>query len=564
VGEPKGRPRDGLAPSVGGSRYATGVRARRPVLLVSVLWSLIGCDVGDFFGGETGRVHFRRALPRDPGTLIVGRPADAIYLDPGRPTDSESVEVLEQLYDKLLHQRAGSNVVEPGLATSWEVADQGRVWTFHLRRGVTFHDGTPFDADAVVFSMERQRDPLHPFHRPDFTYWENLYRYIQKVEKIDQYTVRITIDRRYAPFEANMAMFPVAIVSPDAVREHGDDFSSNPVGTGPFRFVSWEKGSRIVLERNPDYWGGAPSIERLIFQTMPDPRQRLIALEGGAIDIVYSILPEELQFVELHPDIELHKTAANNVAYLAFNTQKPPFDDVRVRQAANYAVNKEPIVKLIFQGMAIPAEGALPPTQWGYYRVRKRYGYDPDRARELLAEAAEDGRFDPKRRHTLYVPTTPRPYLPNPEQVARVLQANLAEVGIQTTLIAQSFRAHVTSVQAGDHDLCVLGWVGDNGDPDNFLYTLFDRDNTVPGIARNVAFFRDPEVHGLLIMAQESESRDERERLYARVQELIAQMAPWVPLAHSQVAVAARNDIGGVVINPSGHVYYKDVRRDAR
>ena len=537
--------------------------ARHGWIALALAAELLGaCDLaslGETSGGPA--VLTGRAGTRDPEILIVGRPEDAVYLDPARPTDNESVEVLEQIYDPLIRYRPGSMTLEPGLASSWEVSPDGRRWTFHLVHDVRFHDGTPFDADAVVFSLERQRDPRHPFHRDDFLYWENLYRGVQEVEKIDDYTVAITIERSYAPFEANMAMFPVAIVSPTAVARYGDEFPFHPVGTGPFRFVSWERGSRIVLERNPDYWGRAPAFAKLVFQVIRDARQRLVALESSAIDIAYSILPEELQFVALHPNLRLHETAANNVSYLAMNTLKPPFDNVEIRQAVNYAINKEAIVKLVYQGLAVPADGPLPPNQWGYHRVREPYAYDPDRARAMLRAAAAAGRFDSQRTYTLYVPSTPRPYLQDAEGVGHVLQANLDDVGLKVDLIYQPFRLHSQSIAMGEHDLCVMGWVGDNGDPDNFLYVLLDRDNTVPGLARNVAFFRDSDVHYTLVQAQESDDRLDRERLYMKAQELIHQQAPWVPLAHSQVAVAARDDIGGMLLNPTGHVTYKDVRR---
>jgi peptide/nickel transport system substrate-binding protein len=459
---------------------------------------------------------------------------------------------------------AETKTIRPGLATSWEVSPDGEVWTFHLRPKVRFHDGTPLDADAVVFSLERQRDPFHPFHRKDFAYWANTYQNIIKVEAVDDLTVRITILDAYAPFEANMAMFPVSIVSPTAVEKWGDDFRTHPVGTGPFRFKSWAPGKRIVLARNDDYWGGKPWLQHLVFQVIPDGRHRLIALESGSIDIAYSILPEELQFVELHPHLVLHRTPANNVAYLAMNTTRPPFDDPRVRIAANYAVNKEPIVQLVYQGQAIPAEGPLPPTQWGYHKLQTPYTYQPERARALLAESEADGRFDPNKIHTMYVPSTPRPYLPDPERVGRVLQSNLADVGIRMRLVVQDFPTHLQSVQTGAHDTCLLGWVGDNGDPDNFLYVLLSRDNAVPGLARNVAFFRDAELAGLLEWAQQSEDRSERERYYARAQDLIHEHAPWVPIAHSEVAVAARTDLAGLMLTPSNHVLYKHVRREPR
>ena len=576
----------------------------------------VGCDIGSFFAepAETTSALGSQRLQRDPDTLIVGRPTDAIHLDPARPSDNESVEVLEQIYDKLLHYEPGTNKIVPGLATRWEVTRNGREWTFWLREGVKFHDGTRFDADAVVFSLERQRDPRHPFHRPgEFSYWENGFRNVEKVDKIDDFTVRITIERSYAPFEANLAMFPVAIVSPQAVAREGDDFTFRPVGTGAFRYGSWtrrqplgadnrcgdstcepaevccmtrgptpedDNGScmaasacqaRIVLERNPDYWGGPPRLKRLVFEKIADARQRLVALESGAIDIAYSVLPEELQYVELHPALTLHKVPANNVAYLALNTgggQPDPtrtlFDDVRVRRAINHAINKEPIVKLVYQGAAITADGPLPPTQWGYHKPQAVYPYDPAKARQLLEAARADGRFDPEHVYTLYVPSISRPYLPAPERIGRVLQANLAEVGIRTQLIANDFPRHLAAVEGGVHDMCLHGWVGDNGDPDNFLYTLLDKDNTVPGLARNVAFFSDEYVHGLLVQAQESDSREEREQLYARAQEIIAAEAPWVPLAHTQVMVAARADVGGVIINPQSQVSYRLVHRTGR
>jgi len=527
--------------------------------------ALLGaCDPSGMFGEESPQGFGATANSRDPATLVVARPSDARELDPALPFDNESIEVIDQMYERLVRWKPGSTELEPGLATSWDVDQGGTVWTFHLRKGVRFSDGTPMNADAVVFSLERQRDPSHPYHRARFQYWQHQFRNIVKVEKVDDYTVRITIEQPYAPFEANMAMFPVSIVSPTAVRRWGDDFTNHPVGTGPFVFERWDKGQRIVLRRNDDYWGDKPAFEHLVFEVIEDPRQRLIALESGAVDLAMAILPEELQFVELHPDLTLHETASNSVTYLAMNNDHPPFDDVRVRRAANLAINKEPIVKLAYQGLAIPATGPLPPTEWGYHKVRAVYPYDPARARELLAEAQKDGKFDPDKTYRMFVPSTPRPYLFDPERVARVLQSNLADVGIKTRLVLQPYAAHQKSLQNGEHDLCLFGWVGDNGDPDNFLYILFDRDNAAKGNAQNAAFYRDPEVHGLLVLAQTSEDKDDRERLYARVQEKIAADAPWVPLAYSQVAIAAREDVADVVINPTGHVVYARTRRMRR
>lgn len=520
------------------------------------------CELPELFLGAAASDDPYRIGDRDPRTLVIGRPADAITLDPALATDNESAEVLFQIYETLVEWEPGTANVAPGLATSWTVDETGKVWTFHLADGVKFHDGTPLDADAVVFSLERQRDPAHPYHRRDFQYWPNTYRNIVKVEKVGPLAVQITIERPYAPLLANMAMFPVSIVSPTAVATYGDELEHHPVGTGPFVFERWDRGERVVLRRNPHYWRPerTPELERIVFEVIGDPRQRLIALESGAIDLAVSILPEELQFVALHPGLVLHETPANNVSFLAMNLDKGPLADREVRRAISYAINKEPIVRLAFQGLAIPADGPVPPTQWGYHRPRKLYPYDPAEARRLLADAEARGVWDPGQVLRFYAPTTPRPYLPNPERVARAIHANLADVGIQVELVLQPHGAHLRSTRHGEHDLCLLGWVGDNGDPDNFLQQLH-AGNTTIGTAINVAFYRDGEVAGTLAHAEETDDRLERERLYARVQERVALDAPWVPLAHSQGAIAARDDISGLIVNPTGQVIYRAVRR---
>jgi peptide/nickel transport system substrate-binding protein len=530
--------------------------------LVALAVLAVGCRLADE-APTTGR---------DPGSLIYARAGDALLLDPARITDNESVEVVEELFDRLIHWQPGSTETIPGLATRWELDPGGREWTFHLRPGVKFHDGTPVDAAAVVFSLERQRAPTPPFTADDFHAWQRSYRNIQKIEAVDPLTVKITIDRAYAPFEANLAMFTAAIVSPTAVAKWGREFADHPVGSGPFVFVRWDKGERIVLRRNPAYWGGAPPMDHLIFEVIPDARQRLVALESGAFDLANTILPDELQYVALHPQLVLHRAPSNNVVYLAMNTQRPPFTDLRVRRAINHAINKAPIVQMGYQGLAVPADGPLPPGQWGHHTAPTRYDYDPTRARELLAEATADrvipivhgagpGPAPDEPVYRLFAPATPRPYLSDPERVARALVANLLDVGLTVELVLQPYAAHRSSVQNGEHDLALFGWVGDNGDPDNFLYVLFDRDNAaVPGAA-NIARYTDAAVHDLLIEAQLGASREERIALYARVQDRLAEDAPWVPLAHTQVVYAARRDLDNVQMLSTGHIVFSKVRR---
>jgi peptide/nickel transport system substrate-binding protein len=499
----------------------------------------------------------RPAPPPIDSTVLVGRGADVLSLDPARITDSESAEVTEQIFDHLVRYRPHSTEIEPSLATRWEVSADGKQWTFHLRDHVLFHDGTPFDADSVVFSFERQRDPNSPYHLADFTYWDTTFRNILSVKKIDPLTVQINIERPYAPFLANLAMFPVSIVSPTAVKKWGADFQRHPVGTGPFRFVEWSQGERVTLEANPDYWDGAPSIQHLVFLNIRDPRQRLVALEGDAIDVAENLSPQDLQFVALHPQLKLYRVAGDNVGYLAMNVTHPPFDDVRVRRAVNYAINKTAIVKMIYQGLAQPATSPVPPSLWGHVD-EPLYHYDPAEAIRLLRQA---GFVEPKVRPKLYTMNTSRAYMPNPETVARIIQHNLHDVGMDVDIVSEDMDTHLRVTQEGRHDLCLLGWTADNGDPDNFLYVLFDPENAVPGTARNVSFYKNPELHGILTWAQESSDRKERERYYKQAQDLIARDAPWVPLAHAELVVAARASLTNLQIDPSANISFQHVAR---
>ncbi len=505
---------------------------------------------------ERSRSHRRR----DPGALVVAQASDVIALDPVRVTDSESIEVGTLLFEGLVRWKAGSTDVEPNLATSWEASRDGKRWTFHLRTGIRFHDGTALDAAAVAFSFERLLDPQHPSFLGDAGgYWRTLLKDVTRVIAVDPKTVVIEVARPYAPLLGDLAMYP--IVSPAAVTRWGNDFQRHPVGTGPFAFETWTPGEAVVVRRFGGYWGTPALLDRIVFRVVVDARQRLIDLESGSVDIAASIRPDEQPFVELHPDLQLTHTPGNDVSYLAFNVQRIPFDSREIRRAANHAVNKEPIIKLAFQGRAIAADGPLPPTQWGYHMPKTRYPFDPALAKKLVQQATATGAYDPNRTYKLYAPSTPRPYLQSPERVARFLQTALAQVGIHTELVLNPYPEHRAAVQAGMHDLALFGWIGDTGDPDNFLYVLFHSDNSVVGSANNIAFYRDPGVDKLLVDAQGAVDEATRTSLYRAVQDRIAEDAPWVPIAHSEYVVASRAELEGVLLSPLGHPVYARIRR---
>jgi peptide/nickel transport system substrate-binding protein len=496
------------------------------------------------------------------GTLVVSRPLDATSLDPARPSDNESTEVIAQVFETLVRYRPGSTDIEPGLAVSWEVDASGRIWTFRLRPGwssTTARRSTPrrWCSRSSASSIPRTPQALGD----DGRYWRSLMRPVTKVAAVDPYTVDITVSRPYAPLLGNLAMF--AIVSPMAVRRWGDAFKEHPAGTGPFQFESWSKREHLILRRFERYWGTSAVLERIVFRVVVDARQRLIELESGSVDLATSILPDEQAFVELHPELVLHHTPGNDVSYLAFNmARRGPnsFADPRVRRAVAHAINKEPIVKLAYQGRAVAADGPLPPTQWGYHRPKQRYGFDPARARQLLDEAVKARAFDRDVTYKLYALSTPRPYLAQPERVARFIQAGLDQIGIKTELIMQGYSEHRASLERGEHDLALFGWIGDTGDPDNFLYVLFHSDNTGT-TAQNLAFYRDPVVDKLLTDAQAEAEEGARSRLYRSVQDKLAEDVPWVPIAHSEYVVAGRSEIQNVVLSPLGHPIYAAIHR---
>jgi len=499
----------------------------------------------------------------EPTTLVVATVRDAITLDPAAFSDSESLHVAMQIFETLVRFDKVGGHPQPGLAVKWTEAADQKSWTFHLRRGVRFHDGTTMDADAVVLSFERQRDHEHRYHFHDFVYWESSFRNIKKVEKVDRYTVRILLDEPYAPFLHNVAMFPVSIVSPAALARYGPAFASKPVGTGPFVFASWRKGRRIELKKNHRYWGRKPKVDSLVIEVIPDSGHRFMGLESDHVDVALGLSTSDLQLVSLHPKLKLRRLDGNNVAYLAMNTSRPPFDDLRVRQAVNHAVNKRAVVKLVYQGTAIPARGPLPPGSLGYSTDTTTYAHHPKLARGMLEEAGWKG--EARRRLKLYVMSSPRSYVPSPVLAARMIARNLADVGMDVQLVVKPFSEFLKATQDGDHDLCLGGWTGDNGDPDNFLYMLLDKDNARKGSARNLAWFKHQQFHTLLAMARREHGRFGRQKLYRRAMEIVADEAPWVPLAHSRVVVGTRSAIHGFRPNPFTAIYHwASIRKDAR
>ena len=344
------------------------LRTRRRAGVLGALLLLAAC------GGGPG--------PEAPEVLVFGRGADSVGLDPALENDGESFKVCDNLYETLVTYEPESTRVRPQLARRWEVSDDGLRWTFHLRTDVRFHDGTPFDAGAVLFSLGRQFFPDHPRYRPaagNYKYWKDMGMddIVAHMSAPDDSTFVMELAAPNAPFLSTLGMNFCGIVSPAAVERHGADFFKNPVGTGPFRFVEWRKDERIVLERFDGYWGEPPRIDRLVFKYIQDASVRFLELRSGDVHGVDNLNPEFIESIRSDPEIQLLTQPGMNVGYLAMNLDREPFGDLRVRRAVNHAVNKQSLVDNFYAGLAVPAKNPIPPSMWSYNDDVAAYEYDP-------------------------------------------------------------------------------------------------------------------------------------------------------------------------------------------
>lgn len=535
------------------------MKARKFNMLLVVLLLLIGgvlaaCGGSDSTGSkDNGKEKDKAEEANAPvgETLIFGRGGDSTSLDPSRSTEGETFKVTKNLFETLLTFEDGGTTVEAGLAKSWEPSEDGLTYTFELEEGVTFHDGTDFNADAVVKNFERWASgdaEMFPYYSSMFGGFEGDDEHvIESVTAEGDYTVVIKLKRPQAPFLKNLAMDMFAIASPTAFEEQGDDaFERNPVGTGPFKFVEWKPNDSITIEKNPDYWKeGQPKLEKVIFRSIPDNSARLNALVAGEIDLADGINPSDGTTIEDNPDLQLFERPSMNVGYLGLTVTREPFDNKLVRQAMNYAIDKEAIIEAFFEGRADVAVNPIPPSVSGYNDEIKGYEYNPEKAKELLEEAGYGDGFEME----LWAMPVPRPYMPDGEKVAEVMQKNLADIGVKAKIVSHEWATYLELASKGDADAFMLGWTGDNGDPDNFIYVLLDEDNIG---SNNYTYFKNDDMHDLLIEAQIEVDEEKRIELYKKAQEIVHEEAPWVPIAHSTPLLAGVKGLSGFLPHPTG------------
>lgn len=500
-------------------------------------------------------------------TLVVGRGGDSVALDASVVTDGESAKVAHQITETLLKYKEGTTEVIPGLAELPEVAPDGLKYTFKLHKGIKFHDGTDFNAEAVVFNFNRWSNPKGEFSFLDakaeevFGYYDSMFgnegtRAIKEVKAIDELTVEFTMNIPQAPFLQNIAMTFFGIGSPTAIKEKKDKYKESPVGTGPYKFVEWKRNEAITLEKNKDYWvKGLPKMDKLIIKSIPDNTARLNELKAGTIDLMEDVNPSALGEVEKDAALQKILRPAFNVGYVGFNTKKKPFDNAKVRQALNHVVNKESIIKAFYSGLAIPAVNPMPPSVLGYNDQVKDYPYDLDKAKALMKEAGYENGYD--KELVFYAMPVSRPYMPDGKKVAEYLQSEFAKIGIKTRIESPEWGVYLDDAKKGEkEDLFMLGWTGDNGDPDNFLYTLLDKETIG---SNNYSFYINEELHTFLSKAQAEPDQAKRAEGYKKAQEIIKADAPWIPLVHSTPLLAAKKGLKGFTPSPTGSETYANI-----
>jgi len=470
------------------------------------------------------------------------------------------------VFDGLTQFERGTTQVVPGLAESWEVSEDGKTYTFNLRKGVKFHSAphfTPtreFNADDVLWSFNRQFDPEHPYHEvgaASYEYFNSMSMpdLIERIEKVDDHTVRIHLTRPEAPMIANLAMPFASIFSAEyaeAMMEAGtpEKVDSYPIATGPFEFVAYQKDAIIRYEAFEDYWQGRAPLDKLVFAITPDASVRYAKLQAGECHLMPYPNPADLAQMREDEDIKLQSREGLNVGYLGFNTKKEPFTDVDVRRALSMAVNKDAIIEAVFQGAGRKAKNPIPPTMWSYNEEVEDYPYDPEAAKALLAEAGYPDGFETD----IWAMPVQRPYNPNARRMAEIIQADWKKVGVDAEIVSYEWGEYLKRSKDGEHQTVLLGWTGDNGDPDNFLAVLLGCD-AVGG--SNRAQWCDPEFEELVQQAKVVSDQAERTDLYEQAQVRFKDQAPWVTIAHSVVFVPMRNEVQDFKIDPfGGFIFY--------
>lgn len=486
--------------------------------------------------------------------LIVGQIAEPKSLDPAAVTAVNDFRILVNVYEGLTRYKSGTLEVEPGLAESWEISDDGTEYTFKLRSGIKFHDGSDFNAEAVKFNFDRMLDENHPQHDTGPFPLAFFFSAVKETMVVDPTTVKFTLNEPYAPFLSNLAYPTGLIVSPDAVKANGKEFGRNPVGTGPFKFGEWKSNERVVVARNDDYWGDKAGTEAVVFRPITDANTRVAEMLAGGIDLMVEVPPTSLSQFQ-GEGFNLAEQAGPHVWFLILNAKEGPFADKRVRQAANYAINKDAIVNDVLEGTAEVAAGPTPPAfAWAYNSTLKAYPHDPEKARALLKEAGAEGA-----ELTFFV-TEGGSGMLDPVAMGTAIQADLAAVGLKANIKTyewNTFLGEVNPGLEGKADMAEMAWM--TNDPDTLPYLALRSGAWPDKGGFNSGYYSNPEVDKLLEAARTATDQAERARLYKEMQIIVQEDAPWVFVANWKQNAVTSDRVDNFSLEPSFLLHLQDV-----
>ncbi|MEI7814584.1 MAG: ABC transporter substrate-binding protein [Coriobacteriia bacterium] len=480
-------------------------------------------------------------------TFTYAQGADPRGLDPALVDDGESSKIIANIYEGLLKYAPDSTKVEPSLAETWTISPDGLSYTFKLKQGVKFQDGTDFNAEAVKFNIDRQ---IPPKVTADMSYGPFVYGSVKDVVVVDPNTVQINLTAPNTAFLANLAMSLAApIVSPKALADGNNSVMDKPVGTGPYKFVKWNKGENVVLVRNDDYWGDKAKIKNVVFRIIADNSARVLALNNGEVDMIDGIDATVVDKVTQGGN-KLFNAPGMNINYMAYNTTTSMFKDAAARKALSQAINVEELVKSLYQGYSEKATTILPTFVPGYDPTVQQVAYDPAAAKAGLAKAGI------KKVHIITY-SNPRPYnAATGAALAAAVQGYLQKVGVEATIDTFDWTTYKDKVKAGDYDIAFYGWIGDNGDPDNFLNLLADKDPSM-----NIARWQDPTYIGMIKTALSTPNGPERDALYGAMEKYVAERAVWLPLSHAKQLAAYRPNVSDFIYHVTGNVFLSNAQK---
>lgn len=493
--------------------------------------SIAGCSKNSGTGETKPGSSENTGAAEYKDTLIWAQGADVTSLDPHQGKETPAVEVTDQIFDTLTNVNLETGEVEPSIAESWEQTSDTS-YTFHIRQGIKFHDGSELKAEDVKFSLERAINSAAVSYIVDF---------IDNVEVVDEYTVNVNLKEPYAPALRNLSV-PFSAIVPKAVVEADEEgFKMHPIGSGPYEFVDRKQGDSVTLKAFADYWEGEAPTANLVMKVIPEAAQRTIALENGEIDLAYDILPNDIKKVEENAGLKLYDAPSLSCWYLSMNMNQEHFKNQKVRDAINYAIDRQLIIDTIASGSGEAADGMLAPLVFGYHD-NEDYEYNPELAKELLAEAGYPNGFST----SIWVNDSQTRV-----EVCSAIQAMLQDIGIECSLEVLEFGSFISKTSAGEHEMAYFGWTTSTVDADYTYYSL--EHSSQQGAAGNRSFINDPEVDRLVEAGRTTSDEGERAKIYEELAVKLREINNNAPIYYSNTTAGSSVKVEGFNMDPNGY-----------